>query len=63
MLNSDEPFSGYRRVSESALTCGHADLATGIYENGMEWLRRNVASLRNQLMLLQKLYSTTWILA
>lgn len=32
-------------------------------KNGMEWIRQNVALLRNQLMLLQKLYGPTWILA
>jgi hypothetical protein len=32
-------------------------------KNGLEWVRQNVASLRNQLLLLQKLYGPTWILA
>jgi hypothetical protein len=32
-------------------------------KNGLEWIRQNVLSLRNQIMLLQKLYGPTWILA
>jgi hypothetical protein len=32
-------------------------------KNGLEWVRQNVTSLRNQLLLLQKLYGPTWILA
>jgi hypothetical protein len=32
-------------------------------KNGMEWLRQNVVSLRSQLMHLQKLYGSIWILA
>jgi hypothetical protein len=32
-------------------------------KNGLEWIRQNVASLRTQCLLLQKLYGPTWILA
>lgn len=32
-------------------------------KNGLEWIRLNALSLRDQILLLQKLYGPTWILA
>jgi hypothetical protein len=32
-------------------------------ENGMEWIKQNVMSLREQFLLLKKLYGPSWILA
>ena len=32
-------------------------------KNGLEWIRQNVISLRQQFLLLKKLYGPTWILA
>jgi|GEM_PF-1529702 hypothetical protein len=32
-------------------------------ENGLEWIKQNVMSLREQFLLLKKLYGPSWILA
>jgi hypothetical protein len=32
-------------------------------KNGLEWIRQNVISLRQQFLLLKKLYGPSWILA
>jgi hypothetical protein len=32
-------------------------------KNGLEWIKQNVMSLREQFLLMKRLYGSTWILA
>jgi hypothetical protein len=38
-------------------------LKHGYVVNGLDWMKQNVASLREEFLLLKRLYGPTWILA
>ena len=38
-------------------------LKRGYVENGLEWVKQNAMSLREQFLLLKRLYGPSWILA